>query len=253
MGAELRGRHALVTGGGRGIGRAIAALLTAAGARVSIIGRDETTLAEAKASGDVWATASADITDETATRNAIARLGDKAPFDVVVANAGWAETASFARSDNALFRRMLDVNFMGVVTSFHAALPSMKDRGYGRLIAIASTAGLRGYPGVSAYSAAKHAVIGLVRSLALEYATTGITANAVCPGYTDTDLIRGGAEAIAAKRGISLEDAKSGFAQDNPMKRLIMPDEVAETVLWLCSPGAASVSGQAIAINGGEF
>jgi NAD(P)-dependent dehydrogenase (short-subunit alcohol dehydrogenase family) len=148
---------------------------------------------------------------------------------------------------------MLDVNFMGVVTSFQAALPGMRDRGFGRLIAIASTAGLRGYPAVSAYSAAKHAVVGLVRSLALEYATSGITANAICPGYTDTDLIRNGAEAIARKRGISLEDAKSLFAQDNPMKRLIAPEEVAESVLWLCSPAAASISGQAIAMNGGEF
>jgi NAD(P)-dependent dehydrogenase (short-subunit alcohol dehydrogenase family) len=253
MGTDLCGRHALVTGGGRGIGRAIAARLTAAGARVSIIGRDPATLAEAEASGDAWASASVDVTDETATRDAIARLAAKAPFDIVIANAGWAETATFERSDSALFRRMLDVNFMGVVTSFQAALPGMKERGFGRLIAIASTAGLRGYPAVSAYGAAKHAVIGLVRALALEYATAGITANAICPGYTDTDLIRNGAEAIASKRGISLEEAKNRFAQDNPMKRLIAPEEVAESVAWLCSATAASVSGQAIAINGGEF
>jgi len=253
MDVTIRGRHALVTGGGRGIGRAIAARLTAAGAHVSIIGRDAATLAEALAAGDVWATARADVTDEAATHDAIAELAAKAPFDIVIANAGWAETALFERSDNALFRRMLDVNFMGVVTSFQAALPGMRDRGFGRLIAIASTAGLRGYPAVSAYSAAKHAVVGLVRSLALEYATSGITANAICPGYTDTDLIRNGAEAIARKRGISLEDAKSLFAQDNPMKRLIAPEEVAESVLWLCNPAAASISGQAIAINGGEF
>lgn len=249
----IKNRHILVTGGGRGIGRAVAATFAQAGARVSIVGRDAATLETARAAGDAHAYEAVDVTDEAALLAALGRLAADTPFDVVVANAGHADTAPFGRSDTALFQRMLDLNLLGTLTTFRAALPDMLTQKSGRLIAIASTAGLRGYAYTSAYSAAKHAVIGLVRSLALEVATSGITVNAICPGFTDTDLVRGGAAAMAAKRGISLEEAKAGFTVDNPMKRLIQPEEVAHMALYLASSQAASVTGQAFAINGGEF
>ncbi len=253
MTEHFRDKHALVTGGSRGIGRAIAARLSAAGVSVSIIGRDGSALERALKDKVAHQHAVADIADEAATRDAVQRLAADQPFDFVIANAGAAETGPFHRAERALFQRMLDINLLGTVTTFQATLPAMQANGQGRMIAISSTAGLRGYAFASAYSTAKHAIIGLVRSLALEYASTGITFNAICPGFTDTDLVRRGAAAIAAKHGLTAADAADRFAQDNPMKRLITPEEVADTVLWLCSDAARSVSGQAIAINGGEF
>ena len=164
-----------------------------------------------------------------------------------------AESAPFAKSDAALFRRMMDVNFMGVVHAMQAVLPSMRDRPYGRIVAVASTAGLKGYAYVSAYSAAKHAVVGLVRSLALELAARGVTVNAVCPGFTDTDLLAGSIDNIMKKTGRSHEQAVAELAKHNPQGRLVTPAEVADTVLWLCGEGAGAITGQAIAVAGGEI
>ena len=249
----LSGYHALVTGGGRGIGRAIAAALTAAGAEVTILGRDRATLDAVVAAGDATAAFSADVADEASLRAAIAQVATQKPIDILVANAGAAESAPFSKSDAALFRRMLDVNLMGVVVAAQAVLPGMVARRRGRIIAIASTAGLKGYAYVSAYSAAKHAVIGLVRSLALEVATKGVTVNAICPGFTDTDLVAASLETIIAKTGRSRDDALAELARHNPQGRLVAPQEVADAVLWLCGARASAVTGQAIAVAGGEI
>jgi 3-hydroxybutyrate dehydrogenase len=248
-----RSPHALVTGGGRGIGREIASALARAGMTVTVVGRQRAGLDDAIAAGAAHFAAVADVADQASVGGAIAEAAARRPIDILVANAGIAESLPFVKSDAALFRRMMDVNFMGVVHSIQAALPSMKERPYGRIVAVASTAGLKGYAYVSAYSAAKHAVVGLVRSLALELAQTKITVNAVCPGFTDTDLVAGSIDTIMKKTGRSREQAVAELAKHNPQGRLVTPAEVADTVLWLCGEGAGAVTGQAIAIAGGEI
>jgi NAD(P)-dependent dehydrogenase (short-subunit alcohol dehydrogenase family) len=249
----LQGQRALVTGGGRGIGRAIAAALTQAGAQVSILGRDEATLQDAVAAGAAADWAACDVRDDASVSAALDRLSREQAFDIAIANAGAVETGPFMRSDNERFRRMLDVNLIGTVNLFHAALPAMLERRRGRLIAIASTAGHRGYPYVSAYTAAKHAVVGLVKSLALETARSGVTVNAVCPGYADTDMATASIDNVASKTGKSREDALAAMIKDNPQGRLIAPEEVAAAVLYLCGPGSDAVTGQSLMVNGGEF
>ena len=244
--------HALVTGGGRGIGRAIASGLSRAGATVTVLGRNRAALNDVIASGSAQFAAVADVADQAAVASAIAEAAARQPIDILIANAGAAESAPFGRSDAALFGRMMDVNFMGVVHATQAVLPAMVERRRGRIVAIASTAGLKGYAYVSAYSAAKHAVIGLVRSLALETARSGITVNAVCPGFTETDLLEGSIDNIMRKTGRSREQAAAELAKHNPQGRLVTPSEVADAVLWLCSEGAGAVTGQAIAVAGGE-
>jgi 3-hydroxybutyrate dehydrogenase len=248
MAAPLQGRHALVTGGSRGIGRAVAAALTAAGATVTVVGRERGALDEVVASGEAHSIAVADLTDPDWTR----ALESESRFDILVANAGAADSAAFLKSDDDLFRRMLDVNLMGVVHGIRAVLPGMLERRFGRIVAVASTAGLKGYPYVSAYAAAKHAVVGLVRALALEVATAGVTVNAVCPGFTDTALVADSLDRIASSTGRSRGEALDELVKHNPQKRLVAPREVADTVLWLCGEGASSITGQAIAVAGGE-
>jgi NAD(P)-dependent dehydrogenase (short-subunit alcohol dehydrogenase family) len=247
-----RSSHALVTGGGRGIGRAIASTLARAGATVTVLGRTQATLDDAIAAGDAHFAGVADVADQAALSAAIAEAASRQPIDILIANAGTAESAPFAKSDAALFRRMLDVDFMGVVFAIQAVLPAMRERRYGRIVAIASTAGLKGYAYASAYSAAKHAVVGLVRSLALELANTRVTVNAVCPGFTDTDLLTGSIDNIMKKTGRSHEQAVADLSRHNPQGRLVTPAEVADSVLWLCGEGAGAITGQAIAVAGGE-
>jgi NAD(P)-dependent dehydrogenase (short-subunit alcohol dehydrogenase family) len=251
--ASLDGHHAIVTGGGRGIGRAVARALSGAGAAVTVVGRQEAALADAVAAGDAAGYVIADVTDARALRQEIERAAAlRGPIAILVANAGAAESAPFARSDDDLFRRMLDLNLMGVVHATHAVLTGMMARGFGRIVAVASTAGLKGYPYVTAYCAAKHAVVGLVRALALETARTGVTVNAVCPGYTDTDLVRQSLDRIEHKTGRPREEALAAMIKDNPLGRLIRPEEVAAAVLALCASDAAAITGETLAVAGGE-
>jgi NAD(P)-dependent dehydrogenase (short-subunit alcohol dehydrogenase family) len=247
--AVLEGRRALVTGGSRGIGRAVAAALTSAGATVTVLARDRAALEGVVASGEAHALAVADVGDPQGWRGFLDNHGT---FDLLVANAGAAVSAPFGKSDDALFRESFDVNLMGVVHAVRAVLPGMVEGGFGRIVAVASTAGLKGYPYVSAYCAAKHAVVGLIRALAAEVATTGVTVNAVCPGFTETDLVAQSVERIVAKTGRSREDALAELVKHNPQQRLVAPQEVADAVLWLCGEGAGAVTGQAIAVAGGE-
>jgi NAD(P)-dependent dehydrogenase (short-subunit alcohol dehydrogenase family) len=251
--ASLQGRHAFVTGGGRGIGRAIAAALTGAGAAVTIAGRSEPTLAAVVGYGEAGGYVIADVTDAKAVdkgvRQAVAARG---PVDLLVANAGGAESAPFAKTTPEQFQRLFDLNVMGVVHATRAVLDGMRERQFGRVVAIASTAGLKGYGYVSAYCAAKHAVVGLVRSLAVETAASGITVNAVCPGFTDTDLVRESLNTITAKTGRPRDDALASLLKDSPLGRLIRPQEVAAAVLYLCSPDASAVTGTTLVVAGGE-
>ncbi len=253
-GKLLEGRHALVTGGSRGIGLAVAESLCAHGAAVSLLGRDEKRVAQAARALPRARGLACDVCDESAVDAALERAAEGfGAIDVLVNNAGAAESAPFARTDPALWRRMLEVNLTGVFLCTRAVIPGMRERGFGRIVNIASTAGLKGYPYVAAYCAAKHGVVGLTRSLALEVAAQGITVNAVCPGYTDTDLLRDAAAAVAHKSGRSPEAVLAEFARSNPQGRLVHPQEVANTVAWLCLPGSDAVNGQAIAVAGGEI
>jgi NAD(P)-dependent dehydrogenase (short-subunit alcohol dehydrogenase family) len=244
----LVGRKCLVTGGGRGIGRAIAAALTRAGAHVTVLGRSAGPLDDAVAAGEAGARLLADVTDGAGLAAAL----DGAAFDILVNNAGTAETAAFRKTDDAMFRRMLDVHLMGAVHATRAVLGGMTERGFGRIVNVGSTASLKGYAYVSAYVAAKHALIGLTRALALETARTGVTVNAVCPGYAATDLVGESLARTAAKTGRPETELLAQMLADKPLGRLIEPAEVAAAIVWLGSDAAGAVTGQAIAIDGGE-
>jgi len=248
--SKLSGRHALVTGGGSGIGSATASALLAAGATVSIIGRNADRLEAAAAAMGARAF-SADVTDRPQVRAAIAGAVEQSgPVDILVNNAGIAEAVPFGRMDDEQWDRTIDVNLNGVFNCTRAVIASMVEAGFGRIVNIASTASLKGYAYVSAYAAAKHAVLGLTRSLALEYASKGITVNAVCPGYTNTEIVERALAKIVSATGRSRDEALAELVRANPQGRLIEPGEVAETVVWLCTQ--ASMNGQAIAIAGGE-
>lgn len=251
--APFHGRHALVTGGTRGIGLAIARRLIAGGASVTILGRNAERAAAAAQEIGAAGFAAADVTDRDALTEALRKAeAEQGRISILVNNAGQAESAPFLKTSPERFERMLSVNLMSIVNACHAVLPNMIEAREGRIVNVASTAGLKGYRYVSAYVAAKHAVIGLTRSLALETAEAGVTVNAVCPGFADTDLVRESVARIREKTGREEADIIADMVRDNPQKRLIDPDEVADTVAWLAGEAARSVTGQAIAVAGGE-
>jgi NAD(P)-dependent dehydrogenase (short-subunit alcohol dehydrogenase family) len=251
----LSGKHALVTGASRGIGIAIAQRLLAEGARVTLLGRrlDGVSAAAGKLSRDACYAVAADVGNADQMRAAFQDASNRfGPIDILVNNAGQAQSAPLHKMDDALWSAMLAVNLTGTYNGMRLVLPSMLERNFGRIVNVASTAGLKGYPYVSAYSAAKHGVIGLTRSVALEVASRNITVNAVCPGYTDTDIVRETISNIQAKTGRSESEALAALVANNPQRRLIRCDEVANAVAWLCLPGSESVTGQSIAVAGGE-
>ena len=238
-----------VTGSSRGIGRAIAAAFVSAGDQVTVHARTQESAEATRAALGAAGAVGVDVVDAEAFARALREAG---PVDVLVNNAGGVETAPLARLDVAQLRRMMALNVEPVLTAIGAVAPGMAARGFGRIITVASMAALKGYAYVGAYTAAKHAVLGLTRSFALELATVGITVNAVCPGYTDTDLISGSLDRLAQKTGRDRDALLADFTRVNPLGRLIQPEEVAAAVLFLAGPAASGITGQALAIAGGE-
>ena len=245
-------QHAVITGGASGIGAAIAERFIKTGMSVTLMGRSpdrlEKTAARLNASFQP-----VDISHANeVSRGFSAAVENNGPVTVLVNNAGNAETAPFTKMDIELWERMLAVNLTGTYLCTRSVVEPMTDRGFGRIINIASTASLKGYAYVSAYCAAKHGVLGLTRALAIELAKKGITVNAVCPGYTDTELVSRSLDIIVKNTGMQRAQALSELTRNNPQDRLIRTEEIADTVLWLCGPNSASVTGQAIAVAGGE-
>lgn len=254
MGAErgIKGLHAVVTGGGSGIGAAIARDLAVAGARVTLMGRNEERLQLQQLAltglGRVDYCC-VDVADEASVKHAFDMSGD---VDILVNNAGAVETAPLAKTSLELWQRMLQVNLTGTFLCSREVVDGMAKRGFGRIVNVASTAALTGYAYVAAYCAAKHGVLGLTRSMAREYAKKGVTINAVCPGYTDTEIIERSVETIVAKTGRTPAEAKAQFAATNPQGRLVQPVEVAASVVWLARRDSGAITGQALGISGGE-
>lgn len=252
MSAALQGRHAIVTGGGKGIGAAIARALADQGAKVSILGRDAKSLERHAQSLGGFA-CQCDVSHSESVARAFAasfaRFGD--PY-ILVNNAGQAEAAGFAEMPRELWDRMLAVNLTGTFLCSQQVIGKMTAARNGRIVNVASTAGLKGYSKISAYCASKHGVVGLTRALAQETVKLGITVNAVCPGYTDTEMVQRGIQNLQTALGKSAEEAKQMLLRGNPRGTFITPEEVAAVVVWLCSPEASALTGLALPIAAGE-
>ena len=250
---HLSGKHAVVTGGGRGIGAAIARALAQHGATLTLMGRDRARLESRSRE-----LAAQPVTVDVADADSVAAAFEQATaasgaVHILVNNAGAAASAPFVRTDLGLWKQMLEINLTGTYLCCKQALPGMLDSGFGRVVNIASTAGLTGYPFVTAYCAAKHGVVGLTRALALETARCNVTVNAVCPGYTETDLLGDAIANIVRTTGKSEDEARAALLSRNPQRRMMRPEEVANAALWLCLPGSEAITGQAIAVAGGEL
>ena len=254
----LEGLHAVITGGGSGIGAAIAQALIADGARVTLMGRRIEKLEEQRDRLNVDGGPSVelqvcDVGDEASVRQAFAAaVAAAGPIDLLVNNAGQVETAPLAKTSLDTWQRLLNVNLTGSFLCSREVLPAMTERRFGRIVNVASTAALKGYAYVAAYCAANHGVLGLTRALALETARKGVTVNAVCPGYTETDIVAGAIDTIVAKTGRTPDEARAELASVNPQGRLVDPAEVAASVAWLARRDSGSITGQAIAVAGGE-
>ena len=249
--ASIAGKHALVTGGGTGIGLAIARALAGAGAEVTITGRRAEVLEQA--AGPRIHPQVMDVAEESSVRDGIAAAVQvRGPVQIVVANAGIAEGRKAHKTDMALWRRIMATNLDGVFLTLRESLESMLTTDWGRVIVVSSIAGVRGLPGGGAYSASKHGVIGLIRSMSEDFMGAPYTFNALCPGYVDTEIVARNTDAIASRTGMSEEAARQVMIDANRHKRLIAPEEVAAAALWLCAPGSDSVNGQCIEIAGGQ-
>ncbi|GAW33671.1 3-oxoacyl-[acyl-carrier-protein] reductase FabG [Roseovarius sp. A-2] len=247
----LGGKHALVTGGGSGIGLAIARALASEGAEVTITGRRAAVLEEVADHG--LHPLAMDVTDEAQVVNGVARaVALRGPVQICIPNAGIAEGRALHKTDAAFWRQIMATNLDGAFYTVRECLSGMRKTDWGRVIAISSIAGLKGLKGASAYSASKHGIIGLIRSLSEDYLGTPFTFNAICPGYVDTEIVSRNVTAISERAGVSADEARAMMVSANRNNRLIAPEEVARTVLWLCGPGSGSVNGQAIEIAGGQ-
>jgi NAD(P)-dependent dehydrogenase (short-subunit alcohol dehydrogenase family) len=251
---DLGGRHVIVTGASRGIGAAIAGELARSGACVSLVARERDSLEAVRrklAPAEQHAVFEADVTDPRAVQamvtSAIAQSG---PAFALVNNVGFGEAAAFREASESHWRRMIDVNLMSAVFCTRALLPSMQSRHEGRIVNIASTAALRGYRHVTAYTASKHALLGLTRALALEVAKDGVSVNAVCPGYTNTEMLAASIRSASARTGKNEAEIRARYEKDNAHGRLIEPEEVARIVAWLCGVGATDITGKYIAVDG---
>lgn len=249
---DLTDKHALVTGGGTGIGLAIAQDLAAKGARVTITGRRQSVLEEVAT--DAITGMAMDVRDEDSVAATIAAaVSARGPVQICIANAGIAEGKSVHKTDMAFWRNMMATNLDGAFLTIRESLASMRETEWGRVIGVSSMAGLRGLPGAACYSASKHGMIGLIRSLSEDYMGSAFTFNALCPGYVDTPIVTRNTASIAARAGVTEDKARAMMIKANRHQRLIEPEEVATAAAWLIGPGSGSINGQCIEIAGGQM